>query len=40
MKSNKVGVIDETCYMAYEGQGFYSLTEEENEKIKEEEKEE
>ena len=38
---NQVGIIDETCYLAYEGQGVNPLTEEEKEKIKKErEKEE
>lgn len=33
MSNNKIGIIDETCYLAYEGQGYNPLTEEQQKQI-------
>ena len=35
-KEQQVGVIDETAYIAYEGQGFDPLTEEQQKRVNEE----
>ena len=38
--AKQVGIIDETGYLAYEGQGFDPLTEEQTKSIEEENKKE
>lgn len=34
-KDQQIGIIDETAYIAYEGQGFDPLTEEQQKHVKE-----
>lgn len=34
MNEQNIGIIDETAYIAYEGQGFDPLTEEQQNRIK------